>query len=292
MVKKKKEEGEKFWKAWIYGFEYIFDSFIWESGILCLNQFRSCGLGWELLSSEPGAETSGKSFYSHQKPHVTVWASLGTFAISFLLYKTGKARDLERKAVEVQVMEMRRAKGSASTLWQLLWAGFSQSSISAANPLYIWGLWLLLGSGSHRPMGTPTCPGTPISFPASLRSGCNITQLLHRPPGRSSDLFLFKEKLIAAQEGMRELQTERGLRPEKLALGKQTRAATAWRVMLNSERDFWNPNSGRRSGGKPLTASGWLAITFLIFYLFPQKEQVIITQSFPRTTLEDLSIII
>lgn len=62
--------------------------------------------------------------------------------------------------------------------------------------------------------------------------------------------------------------------------------------MLNSERDFWNPNSGRRSGGKPLTASGWLAITFLIFYLFPQKEQVIITQSFPRTTLEDLSIII
>lgn len=51
------------------------------------------------------------------------------------------------------------------------------------------------------------------------------------------------------------------------------------------ERDFWNPSSalsGRQSRRKParLRFAG-LVIAFFIFYLFPQKEQVIITQYFP-----------
>lgn len=117
------------------------------------------------------------------------------------------------------------------------------------------------------PWGHPPARRPPFPSPPLWEAAATSWQLLHRPPGRSSDLFLFKEKLIAAQEGMRELQTERGLRPEKLALGKQTRAATAWRVMLNSERDFWNPDSGRRSGGKP-THCFWLVSNYISHILF------------------------
>lgn len=179
-----------------------------ESSAWTSSEQRSftCGLGWELLSSEPGAETSGKRLLF--SPETTCY-SLGFFGHLcnkfFFSAKQPRQEFWRGEAIEVQVVEVQPCQGFSECFTAAV-SRFLAEQDQCCQPTVQMGT--VTPPGLRFPLSHQ--PRDPISFPASLGSGCNVTRLLRRPPGRSSDLFLFKEKLIAAQEGMWEASNEAG----------------------------------------------------------------------------------
>lgn len=144
--------------------------------------------------------------------------------------------------------------------------------------------------GTHLPRDPIST--SPSSSPGFLRSLPIAPKALSSCSRQEQRFVPFSSKINRGKGTNGRASSERVTLPGKAGVWQTNTSSNiaACRARLGETGEI--PTRVGRAVGNPLTAFCWLIITFFIFYLFPQKKQVIITQSFPHTTLEDLSIII